>query len=87
MPKQKKDNNALTIAIIGLVGTLVAAALGSPVLVEYIKSKQATATATIPPPVIQVTDQDSSSPVGTNHVLIFSQDFEKDITSGFAFEE
>lgn len=89
MPKQKKDNNALTIAIIGLVGTLVAAALGSPVLVEYIKSKQAmeTPAAAIPTPVIQVTDQDSSSPVGTNQVLIFSQDFEKGITSGFAFEE
>ncbi len=41
--KEKKDN-AMTIAIIGLVGTLVAAALSSPVLIELIKSNQATET-------------------------------------------
>ena len=48
--KEKKDR-AITIAIIGLVGTLVAALLGSPVLVELIKNRQGTET----PPISEET--------------------------------
>jgi len=42
--EKEKKSNAMTTAIIGLVGTIVVAALSSPVLIELIKSKQATET-------------------------------------------
>jgi len=91
MPKEKKDNSGLTIAIIGLVGTLVAAALGSPLLVELIKNKQATET---PPGVVteepagntEVPDIDTPSPGFTEQTLIFSENFDTEKASGFAFD-
>ena len=94
MPKEKsdkKDNNAMTIAIIGLIGTLVAAALGSPVLVELIKSKQTTET---PPAIVTETrtgnteNPNTKTPAAsfTEQTLIFSEDFENEKVSGFAFD-
>jgi len=73
--KEKKDN-ATTIAIIGLVGTLIAALLGSPVLVELIKDKQATET----PPT------DTETKNFTEQTLIFREDFDNDTVSGFSYE-
>jgi len=73
--KEKKDN-ATTIAIIGLVGTLIAALLGSPVLVELIKDKQATETPT--------TDTETKN--FTEQTLIFREDFDNDTVSGFSYE-
>jgi len=88
--KGKKDN-AMTIAIIGLVGTLVAAALGSPVLVELIKNRQATET---PPGVeteapagnTEAPNIDTPPPSLTEQTLIFSENFDTEKASGFAFD-
>ena len=73
--KGKKDN-AMIIAIIGLVGTLVAALLGSPVLVELIKGGQTTETPTLSAETQNFTEQ----------TLIFREDFDSDKVSGFAFD-
>ena len=73
--KEKKDR-AITIAIIGLVGTLVAALLGSPVLVELIKNRQGTET----PPISEETK------VFAEQILIFREDFDSDNVSGFAYD-
>ena len=66
--KEKKDN-AMTIAIIGLIGTLVAAALGSPVLVELIKDKRATET---PAASVETPDGNTQVPAFTEQNIIFS---------------
>jgi len=85
MPKEAKEkkDNAMTIAIIGLVGTLIAAALGSPVLVELIKNKQATKT---PASTAQTPGTKTQTPAFTNQTLIFSEDFENGKASGFSFD-
>ncbi len=80
--KEKKDH-AMTIAIIGLIGTLVAAALGSPLLVELIKNKQTTET----PAVYTRTPAASTKTSAlTEQTLIFSQDFENEKVSGFSYD-
>ena len=79
--KEKKDN-AMIIAIIGLIGTLVAAALGSPVLVELIKDKQITET---PVSSTQIPTVSTQTPVFTEQTLIFSEDFENEKVSGFSY--
>jgi len=85
MSKEKKDNSGMIIAIIGLIGTLVAAALGSPLLVELLKDKQATAT-----PPITVTETPGSitqqTPEFTEQTLVFSEDFDSDNISGFSYD-
>jgi hypothetical protein len=74
---EPRKNNSTTIAIIGLFGTIITALFGSPVLVEWIKSRQATAT---PPAFITPT------PGFTEQVLIFREDFDNDTVSGFSYE-
>lgn len=85
MPKEEKEkkDNAMTIAIIGLIGTLVAAALGSPVLVELIKDNQATET---PPSSTQIPPTSAPTPAFTEQSIIFSEDFENEKVSGFSFD-
>jgi hypothetical protein len=85
MPKSdNKKDNGMAIAMIGLVGTLVAAALGSPVLVEWIRSRQGTAT---PPAVVtQVSPIETATPDYTEQILIFREDFDNDNVSGFAYQ-
>jgi hypothetical protein len=81
----------LIIAIIGLVGTLIAAALGSPLLVELIKNKQATET---PPGIVTEAPADNTEspdintppPSFTEQTLIFSENFDNEKTSGFAYD-
>jgi len=80
--KEKKDN-AMIIAIIGLIGTLVAAALGSPVLVELIKDKQVTET---PVSSTQIPAASTQTPAFTEQTLIFSEDFENEKVSGFSYD-
>ena len=72
-----KRNNSITIAIITLIGTIGTAVFGSPVLVEWIKSQQATVT---PPAIVTQASE------FTEQILIFREDFDNDNVSGFAFE-
>ena len=74
---EPRKNNSVTIAIIGLIGTIVTALFGSPVLAEWIKSQQATDT---PQAIVTPT------PAFTEQVLIFREDFDNDTVSGFAYE-
>ena len=78
MPKEDvKRDNAMTIAIIGLIGTLIAALLGSPLLMELVNNEQVTET---PPAAITVT------PGFTDQSLIFREDFDSDNVSGFSYD-
>lgn len=82
---EKKDNT-MTIAIIGLIGTLVAAILGSPVLITLIEKQQATATAPVAIATTASANVTTLPTVGNNQVLIFQESFDNDKVSGFAFE-
>jgi hypothetical protein len=73
--KRKKMDTAVIVAIIGLSGTVIAALFSSPVLIALLERK----TPTAPPT--------ETSPTDGDRVLVFSQDFEDDTTSGFAFDE
>jgi len=92
MSKEKKDNSGMIIAIIGLVGTLVAAALGSPLLVELLKNKQATetpASIVTETPVTKVETPDihtQGPPEFTEQNLIFRENFDNDNVSGFSYD-
>lgn len=84
-------NNSVAIAVIGLIGTIVTAVFGSPVLVEWIRSRQVTATPSAV--VTQLTPQDVETPVistalpdFSEQVLIFREDFDSDTVSGFAYQ-
>jgi len=68
---KKKIDTAVLVAIIGLVGTVIAALLSSPVLITLIEEKDATATS-------------ATEPIAGGEP-IFSQDFENGNASGFAF--
>jgi hypothetical protein len=92
MPKdESRKNNSLAIAIIGLIGTAITAIFGSPVLVEWIRSRQVTAT---PPAIVtQIPAENTEVPIivtpqnnFTEQVLIFREDFDNDNVSGFAYE-
>lgn len=80
--KKKSGGNALTI--ISLIVTLVAALLGSPVLVEWIKSQQATGTP--PAPITQTPVVVTPLPDYTDQILIFHEDFDSDNVSGFSYQ-
>jgi len=90
MSKEKKDGSGLIIAIIGLVGTLVAAALGSPVLVELLKGDQATetpASIVTETPVTGISTPDTQGPPTFNEqVLVFRENFDNDNVSGFSYD-
>lgn len=85
MSKEKKDNSGMVIAIIGLIGTLVAAALGSPLLVELLKDKQATET---PPSIVTETPNPNTqqTPEFTEQIPIFRENFDNDNVSGFSYD-
>ena len=92
MPQEdNKKGNSITIAIIGLIGTAITAIFGSPVLVEWIRTRQVTAT---PPAIVtQVPAENTDVPVSitplpnfTEQVLIFQEDFDSDTVSGFAYQ-
>ena len=89
--KDSKRNNSISIAIIGLIGTIVTAVFGSPVLVEWIKSRQITTT----PPAISTPIHSEEikptivvTPISSlnEQVLIFQEDFDNDNVSGFAYQ-
>lgn len=92
MSKEKKDNSGMIIAIIGLIGTLVAAALGSPLLVELLKDRQATETPpgiVTEPPVNNSATPDSKTPGPpefSEQILVFREDFDSDNISGFSYD-
>ena len=75
----------MIIAIIGLIGTLVAAALGSPLLVELLKDKQATET---PPIIVSETPSANTqqTPEFKDQILIFRENFDSDNVSGFSYD-
>lgn len=72
--KQANTNTAIVVALIGLIGTLITALFTSPVLIELIK--RSGSTPTLSPTFVP-------SPDAT---LVFSEDFEDGVASGFAFE-
>lgn len=89
--KDSKRNNSISIAIIGLIGTIVTAVFGSPVLVEWIKSRQITATppaiaTPMPSEEIKPTTVVTSIPGLNEQVLIFQEDFDNDNVSGFSYQ-
>ena len=75
---RKMDPNVL-IAIIGGAVTIIAALLGSPLLIELFKGDEATPTA-------EVTEAAPPTPVPPpgDPVLVFSEDFEDGAADGFA---
>lgn len=72
--KNKKTDTTVIVAIIGVVGTVIAAIFSSPVLIAMLERETPVA-------------QPSAAATDINKVLIFSQDFENGTTSGFAFDE
>lgn len=88
---QSKKNNSITIAIIGLIGTIVTAVFGSPVLVEWIKSQQGTETPQAIVTQVTVASTENPSVITTlpsfnEQILIFQGDFDNDNVSGFSFQ-
>ena len=91
MSPKEKNGGGNTIAIISLIVTLIAAVLGSPVLVEWIKSQQVPETPIAVITQIQPNDTESPAsatplPEFTKQVPIFHEDFENDKVSGFGYE-
>lgn len=72
-PQKTKTNPTVVVALIGLAGTLTAALLASPVLIELIKRSDAQVTSTANFAI--------QSPPAS---LIFSQNFDDGSTSGFS---
>lgn len=88
MPKEERTKDrSMLIAIIGLVGTLIAALLGSPVLVELLRNNQGTETPTavVTQPPGSTESVVTQTPALTEQVLIFQENFDNDNVSGFAF--
>lgn len=77
--KRKKTDTAVIIAIIGLVGTIIAALFSSPVLIAMLER----GTPSAQPSEALVNEAQSTN---AGKVLVFSQDFEKGTISGFAFD-
>lgn len=78
--EKKKVDTTVLVAIIGLVGTLAAAILSSPVLIKLIERT--------PPPAATPTPGPTATPVvaptgASNAVLVFSEDFNDGNASGF----
>lgn len=71
--EKKGFDTAVIVAVIGLIGTLVVGILNSPLVIKLL-----TPSSIITPTVI--------SPPANGGQLIFSEDFEDDVASGFAFE-
>ena len=91
MSQDKKKGNGNTLAIISLIVTLIAALLGSPLLVEWFKNAQNAGTPTAV--VSQTPPEETEAPITltplpgyTEQTLIFQEDFDNDNVSGFAYE-
>lgn len=80
MAKNKGSNTVIIVAVIGLIGTLFAAMLGSDWFGELVKKPTPTVLATTPPPGTAV---GPTLPAGTT--LIFEEDFEDGAASGIAY--
>jgi hypothetical protein len=79
MDKNKGVNTAIIVAIIGLVGTIIAALISSP----WLDDKLGTPTEPVPATAIPTT---STGPtLSTNTTLVFQEDFEDATASGIAF--
>lgn len=77
--KSKKTDTVVIVAIIGLVGTVIAALFSSPVLIALLERKT-------PVPGSSEASVTAAPSTNANKVLVFNQDFENDSTSGFAFD-
>jgi hypothetical protein len=84
--ESKKRDTTLIIAVIGLIGTVSAALLSSPVLIELIRAQQATDTPSLEAPSPGAEPDTPEPPVGQNQVLVFQEDFDDDKISGIAFD-
>ncbi len=73
--KKSKMSTTVLVALIGLAGTIITALLTSPVLIELIRKSSATET-----PV----ESTAVAPAGAS--LVFNEDFEDGVASGFAFQ-
>lgn len=71
---KEKVNPAILVAIFGLIGTIITAIFASPVLIALIERGDSTAT----------TSPTAASPANT--VLVFSEDFEDGVATGFSFD-
>jgi len=71
--KAKKPETTIIVAIIGLIGTIIAALLGSPLLAKLLEPATPTPSAVV-------------TSIGNTEVPVFSQDFETN-TSGFSFDQ
>ena len=79
MGKNKAVDTAIVVAIIGLVGTIIAALISSP----WLGDKLGTPTEPVPATAIPTT---STGPtLSTNTTLVFQEDFEDTAASGIAF--
>lgn len=78
MKKNKGASTVIIVAIIGLIGTLFAAMLGSDWFGEMIKKPTATVPGTTPPTIPGPT-------LPSNTTLIFEEDFEDGVASGIAY--
>ena len=70
--RKKRFDTAIIVAIIGLIGTLAVGILNSPLIVKLLDRSSTTPAGT--------------SPASNGEQLVFSEDFEDDAASGFAFE-
>jgi hypothetical protein len=76
--ESKKPDSTIVIAVLGLAGTIIAALLSSPVLLQLMDKGTATpaaATVTAPLPTIP-----------PEAVEVFAEDFEDGIADGFGFQ-
>ncbi|SRR5581483_3004596 len=71
--KGKKPETTIIVAVLGLVGTIIAALLGSPLLAKLLEPSTPTPSAVV-------------TTIGNTQVPVFSQDFETG-TSGFSFDQ
>lgn len=90
MSKEEKKGKDTTVivAIIGLVGTLIAGLLSSPVILKLLDNATATPAAeqtTGESPATSAPAQSNPQPLG-DLKLVFEEDFEGQSASGFAFE-
>lgn len=71
--KGKKPDTTIIVAILGLIGTVIAALLGSPLLSKLLEPSTPTPSAVV-------------TAIGNTEVPVFSQDFENG-ASGFSFDQ
>jgi len=82
--KSKIDTNVV-IAVIGLIGTIVAGLLASPLLPKWLGQEEEPSTTPVVTTVVVTSEVSGEVPMVRKESLIFSNDFETGTTSGFAF--